>query len=105
MTHDDVYKFTLFKIERIELHYMISSNLKNGPARQNFVLLSNTIYNVYLNVKPDVIEDVMDILNYFKHFEMWKHFSDFKPSVRPILNSRLVNSKPATVRMRKLIIK
>lgn len=105
MEHDDIYKFTLFKIERIELHCMISSNLKPEPNRQNFLLLNSTMFNVYFNLKPDSVEDLLDMVNYFQHFAMWKHFNDFKPPIRPILSARLVNSKPAAQRMRKIVLR
>lgn len=105
LEHDDVYKFTLFKIERAEIHYMISSNLKPEPQRQNFLLLNITIFNVYLNIKPDSIEDILDLVSYFEHFAMWKYLEDFKPNIRPVLNAKLANSRPATKRARRMIIK
>jgi len=105
LTNDDIYKFTILKLERVELHYMISSNLKPQPQRQNFILLNSTIFNVFFNIKPDIIEDILDVTSYFQHFMLWKDLEDFKPNIRPILNLKLVSLKPATLKMRRLVIK
>ncbi len=108
-THDDAYKFTVFKIERTEFHYTIASNLKNDKnLRQNFILLNSTIYNVFFDIKPDIIEDILDVVSYFQHFNLWKHLDDFKPNVRPILRGELSNlrsSIPANKETRKLVLK
>ena len=73
--------------------------------RQNFILLNSTIYNVFVNAKPDIIEDLLDIVSFFQHFQLWKILEEFKPNVRPILNLKLASLKPATIKMRRLIIK
>jgi hypothetical protein len=104
LERDDRYKFTLFRIDRVNLNYQISSNLKPELARQNFILGNVMIANVNVNIKPDIIEELIDIGSYFKHFALWKELEPFKPNIRPVLNEKLVNSKPATRKMRSLVI-
>jgi hypothetical protein len=84
---------------------MLSSNLQPEPKRRNFVLLNNIIYNIYINFKPSIVEDILDVVQYFQSFQLWKTIEDLKPSIRPCLNKKLVQSKPSTIKLRKLIIR
>ena len=95
----------ILKMERIETHCMMSSNLKQGPLRKNYTLLNNSIYNLNINIKPEIIEDLMDIAQYFKNFMFWGIMDGLKPTVRPILNKKLSSAKPANEKMRKLVIR
>jgi hypothetical protein len=47
----------------------------------------------------------MDVANYFMNFFIWNKLDDLKPSIRPVLNQKLVTSKPATQKLEKLVIR
>lgn len=104
LEHDDYYRYTLFKMERTECHVMLSSNLSESNL-QNFIILNTTVFNVNINIKPLVVEDLLDVVNYFKNFNMWQKMEKLKPSVRPVINKKLVESKESTMKLRKLIIR
>ena len=63
---------------------------------------------MFFDIKPDIIEDILDVVSYFQHFNLWKHLEDFKPNVRPILRGELSNlrsSNPANKQTRQLVLR